>query len=134
MHVTGIAAGNGRSGGPTGIAPEADLVFVHLTTLDQGDDKVELADSATLLEAIDFVRRVAGARPWVVNLSMGQTGDPHDGTTLVEQGLDAALTEAPGRAIVQSTGNYWDARLHSSAFAARRRKEDLMADSWPRGE
>jgi subtilisin family serine protease len=114
MHVTGIAAGNGRSGGPTGIAPEADLVFVHLTTLDQGDDKVELADSATLLEAIDFVRRVAGARPWVVNLSMGQTGDPHDGTTLVEQGLDAALTEAPGRAIVQSTGNYWDARLHSS--------------------
>ncbi len=112
-HVMGIAAGNGRAGGPSGIAPDADLIFVHLTTLDGSDDD-ELADSATLLEAIDFVGRVAGQRPWVVNLSMGQCGEQHDGTTLVEQGLDAVLTAAPGRAIVQSAGNYWRSRLHSS--------------------
>ena len=111
-HVAGIAVGNGRAGGPSGIAPEADIVFVQLTTLDQSDP--DLADSATVLEAIDFIRKIAGSRPWVVNLSLGQCGDPHDGTTLVEQGLDAALGEAPGCACVQSTGNYFTSRLHSS--------------------
>ena len=111
-HVAGIAVGNGRAGGPSGIAPEADIVFVQLTTLDQSNP--DLADAATVLEAIDFIRKIAGSRPWVVNLSLGQCGDPHDGTTLVEQGLDAALDEAPGCACVQSTGNYFTSRLHSS--------------------
>lgn len=117
-HVLGIAAGNDRAGGPMGVAPGADLVFVHLTTLQQPERDVELADSATILEAVDFVRRVAGPRPWVINLSMGQTGDQHDGTTLTEQGLDAALLEAPGRAITQSTGNYWASGLHHSGRVA----------------
>jgi subtilisin family serine protease len=111
-HVAGIAVGNGRSGGPLGLAPQADIVFVQLTTLNADDP--DLADSASVLEAIDFIRGVAGSRPWVVNLSMGQCGDQHDGTTLIEQGLDAALTEAPGRAIAQSAGNYFASRQHSS--------------------
>lgn len=112
-HVLGIAAGNGRGGCPPGIAPEADLVFVHSATLArEGPDR--LGDSVTLLEAIDFIKRVAGDRPWVINLSMGRHGEPHDGTTLVEQGLDQVLRAAPGRAIVQSTGNYFDRRIHSS--------------------
>jgi subtilisin family serine protease len=112
-HVMGIAAGNGRAGGPAGMAPNADLVFVHLTAFEQAG-AADLADSATLLEAVDFTQRVAGPRPWVVNLSMGQCGEQHDGTTLIEQGLDAALGASPGRAIVQSAGNYWASRLHSS--------------------
>lgn len=111
-HVAGIAVGNGRSGGPCGLAPAADIVFVQLTTLNAGDP--DLADSASVLEAIDFIRGIAGPRPWVVNLSMGQCGDQHDGTTLIEQGLDAALAEAPGRAIAQSAGNYFASRQHSS--------------------
>jgi GH25 family lysozyme M1 (1,4-beta-N-acetylmuramidase) len=111
-HVAGIAVGNGRSGGPCGLAPAADIVFVQLTTLNADDP--DLADSASVLEAIDFVRGIAGPRPWVVDLSMGQCGDQHDGTTLIEQGLDAALTEAPGRAIAQSAGNYFASRQHSS--------------------
>jgi subtilisin family serine protease/peptidoglycan hydrolase-like protein with peptidoglycan-binding domain len=110
-HVAGIAVGGGRAG-PLGIAPDADIVFVQLTTLDQSDP--DIADSATVLEAIDFIRTLAGSRPWVVNLSLGQCGDPHDGTTLVEQGLDAAMAAVPGCACVQSTGNYFTSRLHSS--------------------
>jgi outer membrane protein OmpA-like peptidoglycan-associated protein/dienelactone hydrolase len=112
-HVLGIAAGNGRAGGPQGVAPEADIVFVHSATLAQ-ENSDRLGDSVTLLEAIDFINNVAANRPWVINLSMGKHGEQHDGTTLVEQGFDQILSAAPGRAIVQSTGNYFQRRIHSS--------------------
>ena len=112
-HVCGIAAGNGRAGGPMGVAPEADIIFVHSSTWgSRGSTK--LGDSVTLLEAIDYISKTAGPRPWVINLSMGQHGEQHDGTTLVEQGLDAVLRAAPGRAICQSTGNYFDRRIHAA--------------------
>jgi N-acetyl-anhydromuramyl-L-alanine amidase AmpD len=112
-HVLGIAAGNGRAGGPVGVAPEADLVLIHMDTSGDGDGSGNLGDSVSLLEAVDFVRRTADGRPWVLNLSMGRHAGPHDGLTLVEQGLDAALAE-PGCAIVQSAGNYYDAFAHAT--------------------
>ncbi len=111
--VASIAAGNGGGGGPPGVAPESELVFVHLATWGQ-DRSAKLGNSVTLLEAIDFIARTAGERPWVINLSMGRTGEQHDGTTLSEQGLDAVLRAAPGRVICQSTGNYFTRRLHVS--------------------
>jgi subtilisin family serine protease len=111
-HTAGIAAGNGRSGGPPGMAPECDLIFVHLATAvgERGDN---LGDSVALLEAIDFIARVAGTRPWVLSLSMGRHAGPHDGCTLTEQGMDAALAAAPGRACLQSTGNYFNRPIHT---------------------
>jgi subtilisin family serine protease/predicted chitinase len=112
-HVASIAAGNGRSGGPSGVAPEADLVFVQLSTFGP-EGNSPLGDSVTLIEAIDFIAATAGARPWVINLSMGRHGGQHDGTTLVEQALDAVLREQPGRALVQSCGNYYDRQIHSA--------------------
>ncbi len=112
-HVLGIACGNGRAGGPPGVAPAADIVFVHSSTWGP-EGLAKLGDSVTLLEAVDFILQTAGNRPCVINLSMGRHGEQHDGSTLVEQGLDAALRVAPGRAIVQSTGNYFDRRIHSS--------------------
>ena len=48
-HVAGIAAGNGRAGGPQGLAPEADLIFVHL-----GPGSGDLGNSIDLLEAVHF--------------------------------------------------------------------------------
>lgn len=111
-HVLDIAAGNGRNGGPLGIAPETELVFVHLAS--KGTEGLaNLGDSVRLLEAVDFIAQTAGSTPWVVNLSVGRHGGPHDGSTLVEQGFDALLAAAPGRAIVQSTGNYFSQRIHS---------------------
>jgi outer membrane protein OmpA-like peptidoglycan-associated protein len=111
-HTTGIAAGNGRAGGPPGMAPECDIVFVHLATAtgERGDN---LGDSVALLEGIDFIARVAGTRPWVLSLSMGRHAGPHDGCTLTEQGMDAAISAAPGRACVQSTGNYFSRPIHT---------------------
>ncbi len=110
-HCLSIAAGNGRSGGPLGIAPEADLVFVHLAPTDVGG-LANLGDSVTVLEGVDFIRNTAGGRPWVISLSIGNQGGPKDGSTLVERGLDAAL-EAPGGAIVLSTGNYYGRPIHA---------------------
>jgi subtilisin family serine protease len=106
-HVLDIAAGT-----HDGLAPEAELVFVHLASGTQpglGD----LGDSVRILEALDFVRSTAGDRPWVVNMSLGRTGGDHSGRSLVERAIDALLEEAPGRAVVQSAGNYRDKRLHA---------------------
>jgi hypothetical protein len=112
-HVMDIAAGNGLAGGPIGIAPEADLVFVHLA--ERGTSGLaNLGDSVRILEAVDFIARTAGPRPWVINISVGRHGGPHDGCTLAELALDSVLRAAPGRFIVQSAGNYFDARTHAS--------------------
>lgn len=112
-HTMSIAIGNGRGGGPVGVAPEASPVFVHLSTWGpQGPNR--LGDSVALLEAVDFIARVAGERPWVINMSLGRHCGPHDGTTLVEQGLDALLDELPGRSSIHSGGNYFGRGVHAA--------------------
>ena len=73
-----------------------------------------LGDSVRILEALDFIRCTAGDRPWVVNTSLGRHSGGHRGLSLVEQAMDAMLLEAPGRAIVQSCGNYFRAGAHAS--------------------
>jgi Subtilase family len=112
-HVMDIAVGNGRAGGPIGIAPRADPVFVHLADRETGG-LANLGDSVRILEAIDFIAKAAGHRPWVINLSVGRHGGPHDGCTLAELALDYLLRAAPNRLIVQSAGNYFDRSTHAS--------------------
>jgi phosphatidylserine/phosphatidylglycerophosphate/cardiolipin synthase-like enzyme len=126
--TTSIAAGSGASGVP-GVAPEADLVFVHLSTWGPAGPQ-GLGDSVALVEAIDFIRQTAGDRPWVVNLSMGRHGGPHDGSTLVEQALDAVMAEGPGRMIIQSCGNYYAAAVHveGELLPGRRTRIPLLVD------
>ena len=121
-HTLGISAGNGRAGGPLGLAPEAVLAFVDLSTQRQPLGS-GLGDSAALLEGLDFIAALAeslGAAgtplPLVVNASLGRQAGEHDGKTLTEQGLDAFLQAAPGRAIVQSTGNYFGRRIHAAGL------------------
>jgi hypothetical protein len=116
-HVMDIAVGNGRAGGPIGIAPEADPVFVHLADRKTGG-LANLGDSVRILEAIDFIARAAGRRPWVINLSVGRHGGPHDGCTLAELALDHVLGAAPNRFVVQSAGNYFDRSTHASGHLA----------------
>lgn len=112
-HVMDTAAGNGRAGSPVGIAPEADLIFVHLDNVGHSQN-ASLGNSVALLEALDFIVRTAGDQPCVINMSMGRHGGPHDGSTLVEQGMDALLSTKPGLAIVQSAGNYFASPIHSA--------------------
>ena len=108
-----IAAGNGRSGGPVGIAPEADLLFVHLADRNTGG-LANFGDSVRLLEAVDFISGTAGSQPCVINISAGRVCGPKDGTTLVERALDELLASTPGRFVVNSAGNYYRWRTHSS--------------------
>jgi subtilisin family serine protease len=113
-HVADIAAGNGRGTNRPGVAPQADIIFVHLSANDFGDDD-NFGNSRQLLEAVDYIFEKASilGRPCVVNLSLGTHGGPHDGSTLVEQGFDNLLA-APGRAIVISAGNSFLHRGHAS--------------------
>lgn len=126
-HVMDIAAGVPRVG-PGGVAPGADLVFVELAVPAWGPKQI--GNSVSLLEAIDFIAGTAGDRPWVINLSLGSHGGPHDGSTLVEQAFDAIVTSGPGRVIVQSVGNYHNRPIHTRGKLAtgERAKIDWLVD------
>lgn len=112
-HCLSIAAGAGRGATPAGVAPEADLLFVHLDSPHGGTGQ-SIGDWVTLLDALDFCLGIAGTRPIVISMSLGAEGGPHDGSSLVERALDFAVSTAPGRAICQSSGNYYHARTHTS--------------------
>lgn len=115
-HTLGISGGNGRSGAPSGMAPEADLAFVDLSTRHE-IGLTGLGDSAAFLEALDFFAELANERglpqPLIVNASLGRQCGQHDGKTLTELGMDQFLLAAPGRAICQSAGNYFDQLMHT---------------------
>lgn len=111
-HVCDIAAGHGNIG-PGGLAPGADLVLVHLA--DSGTSgRADLGDSVRLLEAIDFVRRVARDRPVVINLSVGRHAGPHDASTPVERAVDWLLERRSNTLVVQSAGNYFQRGTHAA--------------------
>ncbi|MBV9359723.1 MAG: S8 family serine peptidase, partial [Chloroflexi bacterium] len=120
-----IAAGNGRApGAPVGVAPEAHLLFVHLST-PRLDVAGYLGDSVRLLEGLDFVRETAAGLPWVVNLSVGAEAGGHDGTSPVEQAMHELLRVEPNRAIAQSAGNYQSAHLAVNGWIREGEYRDL---------
>lgn len=109
-HTMGIAAGNGRAskaqpadlwGKYTGVAPRASLIYVN--TFASGTKG--LADLAEVCDAVDYIFARAGDAPCVVNISLGDDLGPHDGTSLVEQFIDAKLEGKAGRAVVIAAGN-----------------------------
>jgi subtilisin family serine protease len=118
-HVMDIAAGNGSGSGMPGVAHKAMLAFVQPALTDiawVGEEVVgsELGDSVRLLEALRFVFEVAGARPCVANFSLGTNGGPHDGSSLMEQGIDALVSDRPGRAVVIAAGNAFNDGIHAA--------------------
>ncbi|QCG86282.1 S8 family peptidase [Azospirillum sp. TSH100] len=117
-HVMDIAAGNGLGSKQPGVAPKASLIFVDakLPTPVNSPDQLNhtLGSTVQLLEAVNFIFTAAGNRPCVVNLSLGTNGGPHDGSSLVEQGLDAMVNAAPYRAVVIAAGNSQQSGTHTS--------------------
>lgn len=124
-HVIDIAAGNGLGGGPEGIAPKADLVFVHLAN-ENTEGIANLGDSVRILEAVDFIVNTVANRPCVINLSVGRHGGPHDGSTLCELAFDYLLESRPGIFIVQSCGNYFSRDIHVNGRLSRHEEITLV--------
>jgi subtilisin family serine protease len=121
-HVAGIAAGDGSAAGQgqppftfIGVAPEADLIIVKVC----GGGAEGLGTSATALDAVNYCYQRAQqlGRPIAVNMSLGDNLGPHDGTSLLERGLDNLLGPA-GRAFVKSAGNVGNARHHAAGNLA----------------
>ncbi len=117
-HVLDIAAGNGRATGVAGVAPKADIIFVHVSANDLAGEG-SFGNSRNLLEAVDYIFTKANAlgKSAVVNISLGTNGGPHDGSTPVEKGLDH-FVELPGRAVVVAASNSWADRIHTSGNIA----------------
>ncbi len=132
-HVMDIAAGNDNGSGVPGMAPNADLVFVNVThdrDPDKPNDiiKTSFGDSVTLLEALKYIFDQAGNRPAVVNVSLGTNGGPHDGTTLVDQGIDTLVSAAPNRAVVIAASNSYDDGIHATGTLSTGASHDLHWD------
>jgi subtilisin family serine protease len=116
-HVAGVAAGSAGPGLPPGVAPGADIIFVHLRP-----DAVSISPhtgSFALAEAVIWiiVMAIYRAQPVVINLSLGTNAGPHDGTTCLDAIFDLLLEEK-GRAIVVAAGNAADENLHASGRVA----------------
>lgn len=104
-HVASISAGNGGAAAKlVGGAPEATLVVARVTR-DSGGGSITDVD---ILNAVRFVfdRAEALKMPAVANVSLGGDFGPHDGTSLLEQGLASFVgPDHPGRALVVAAGN-----------------------------
>ena len=98
-NVAGIAAGYDLASGVySGIAPEAELILV--TYRSEGP----VGGSASVFDAINYIRECASGRPVVINISQGDNLGAHDGTSLLERGIDNVVAE--GRVlVVVSAGN-----------------------------
>ncbi len=124
-HVMDIAAGSGQF---PGVAPAADLIFVHLGLPNPIDAELEtLGGSTRLYDAVQYIFDKAEelSKPAVVNLSVGAYGGSHDGTSLVEQMFDSLLDQSSGRAIVVAAGNSYQMDIHSHQIVRKGMSVDI---------
>ena len=130
-HVAGIAAGDGSvegNGQPAftfvGVAPEAEIIVVANRP---ETSAFGIGDSASTLDAVAYIFNKASSlrKPVVINQSQGDNLGPHDGTSLLERGIDNLLGE-PGRAMIKSAGNAGSDRIHASGTVASGEPETVQ--------
>lgn len=104
-HVTGTIAGNGSASYEgkkyTGLAPKSEILFVKFDF----DNLKNRNTDTCIIDGINWIFKMAEAqgKPSVINMSLGSSYGPHDGSTLQEQGIDS-LT-GPNKIVVVSAGN-----------------------------
>ncbi|HEU4713851.1 MAG TPA: S8 family peptidase [Pyrinomonadaceae bacterium] len=99
--VAGIAAGSPTPLGLyPGMAPEAQLVLVSYR------NDVQIGSSAFVMDAIKYILDIAKRenKPVVINISQGDNLGAHDGTSLLELGIENFLAQER-LLIVNSAGN-----------------------------
>lgn len=108
-HLMDIAAGSG------GIAPKADIVFVQLPRYAIRENTAQ-ASARHILDgaAYIFAHAEETGQPAVVNISYNAFTGPHDGSSLLERGLDELISRRNDRYIVMSAGNGAMSGCHTS--------------------
>ena len=125
-YVADIAAGNGWGSKIPGLAPEADIIFVDVSSFPGGQHQGDtFGDCAQMIEAVDYIFKAAGDRPCVVNISLGTNDGPHDGLTPVEMAIDRLVGAKPNRAVVVAAGNSYEDRVHAAGVVAEGKQVDL---------
>ncbi|GAB4369806.1 MAG: hypothetical protein Kow0042_11690 [Calditrichia bacterium] len=108
-HVSATAAGKDNAlAGYTGMAPEADIVFVKGFRSGPGFANTDVVDGCNYI----FQKAQAMSAPAVINLSLGGHFGAHDGTSLYEQSLSNMT--GPGKIIVAAAGNEGSDLIHLS--------------------
>jgi subtilisin family serine protease len=113
-HVAGIAAGNGiaSNGTYTGMAPEAGIMVGRA-----GISSFLVTDIINAVsDLFGYAETVAG-KPAAVNLSLGSTSGPHDGTGSFESAIDALAGTGGRRLVTVAAGNEKDLKEHFRATA-----------------
>lgn len=111
-HVAGSAAGL------RGMAPDADIIFVS-PLIHWDSDSTLYQDTKSILDGLNYIKTKAAAagKPCVVNLSIGYNlGSPHDGTSLVEQGIDNLVSNNSGFFVTVAAGNDKGKEMHFGGF------------------
>ncbi|MCX8164667.1 MAG: S8 family serine peptidase, partial [Aquificaceae bacterium] len=100
--VAGILAGRG-----VGIAPGVSLIAIKVV-----DQNGSITD-ATVMRAMEYIRqkRQALGRPMVVNLSLGNTFGPGDGTSMLELSIEQSV--GAGLVVVAANGNEGHLRVRA---------------------
>lgn len=109
--VAGAAAGSVVKSF-AGVAPEADLVLVSLKYGNDDFYSDYTVAPASILDGIKYVFDIAKAegKPAVVNISWGHQCGPHDGSTLLDQGIEQLVDS--GLHVVVAAGNEGAKLLH----------------------
>jgi subtilisin family serine protease len=110
-HVMDIAAGTDPL--QYGVAEPADLVLVQLPSAAIGNS-ADTVLARHILDGVMYIFARAKDRPVVVNISYGGYAGPHDGTSILERGIDELLEQEPNRAVVVSAGNTFNEYCHAS--------------------
>ncbi len=108
--VAGVAAGNGRSAAAyKGIAPEADIITVAIDFNSNGP---------VITDAINYIitKSTALAKPFVINISLGDYYGTHDAKDLQAQMIETMMGNTPGRALVAAGGNHGDNSVHHLGY------------------
>jgi len=105
-HVTGIAAGGYKQSieGFRGLAPESEIILVSPIILT--NDLLQTS-SPNILDGIDYIFDYAKkvGKPAVINISLGTSLGPHDGTALFDEACGYLVNMRYGNILVTSAGN-----------------------------
>lgn len=110
-HTTSTMAGSDRTSDFYGVAPDAHIVAVKISNAD-----LETADGLRWIAAMADSLNM----PCVINMSLGNSWGPHDGTSEVDRVIDSI--SGAGRVVVGAIGNDGNRFSHV--------RFDLKKDSW----